>query len=96
MKKKKKFNRYMALIIIMLMTFTLIGFRLFYIQVVKADDYMDRANTNSIRQVPEAAPRGKILDKNGVILATNKQSYNLVYMENDEGKEKFLKPLRRF
>ncbi|NLM34231.1 MAG: penicillin-binding protein [Clostridiales bacterium] len=94
MKKKKKFNRYMALIIIMLMTFTLIGFRLFYIQVVKADDYMDRANTNSIRQVPEAAPRGKILDKNGVILATNKQSYNLVYMENDEGKEKFFETFK--
>lgn len=84
----------MALIIIMLMIFTLIGFRLFYIQVVKADDYMDRANTNSIRQVPEARPRGKILDKNGVILATNKQSYNLVYMENDEGKEKFFETFK--
>lgn len=94
MKMKKTFNRYMALILIMVMIFSLIGIRLFYIQVVKADDYMDRANTNSIRQVPEAAPRGKILDKNGEVLATNKQSYNLVYMENDEGKEKFFETFK--
>lgn len=94
MKIKSKLNRYTALIVVMVMIFALIGIRLFYIQVVKADDYMDRANTNSIRQVPEAAPRGKILDKNGVVLATNTQSYNLVYMENDEGKEKFFETFK--
>ena len=76
------------------MIFSLIGIRLFYIQVVKADDYMDRANTNSIRQVPESAPRGKILDKNGEVLATNIQSYKLVYMENDEGKQKFFETFK--
>lgn len=88
MKKKKAFNRYTALVIIMLVIFSLMGLRLSFIQIVNAEDYIDRANTNSIRQIPEAAPRGKILDKNGNVLATNIQSYNLVYMENDEGKEK--------
>ena len=63
MKIKKSLNRYVSLILIMIMIFSLIGIRLFYIQVVKADDYMDRANTNSIRQVPEAAPRGKYWTK---------------------------------
>lgn len=94
MKIKKSLNRYVSLILIMIMIFSLIGIRLFYIQVVKADDYMDRANTNSIRQVPESAPRGKILDKNGEVLATNIQSYNLVYMENDEGKQKFFETFK--
>ena len=88
MKKRKTFNRYTALVLIMIVFFSLIGLRLSYIQIVNAEDYMDRANTNSIRQIPEAAPRGKIIDKNGDILATNIQSYNLVYMESDEGKGK--------
>ncbi|WP_139905174.1 penicillin-binding transpeptidase domain-containing protein [Clostridium thermarum] len=90
MKKKKTFSRYTALAIIMLVIFTLIGLRLSIMQIVNAEDYMDRANTNSIRQISEAAPRGKILDKNGNILATNIQSYNLVYMENNEYKDKAL------
>jgi penicillin-binding protein 2 len=88
MKKQKTFNRYTALVIIMLIIFSLIGLRLSIIQIVNAEDYMDRANTNSIRQISEAAPRGKILDKSGNVLATNIQSYNLVYMENNDYKEK--------
>ena len=89
MKKKTVFNRFTALILIMLLIFSLMAIRLSYIQIVNAEDYIDRANTNSIRQIPESAPRGKILDKNGQVLATNIQSYNLVYMENSEGKNKF-------
>lgn len=89
MKINKKFNRYTGLIVIMAIFFSLIILRLFYLQVIKGEDYTDRANTKSIRQVPEAAPRGKILDKNGEVLATNIQSYNLVYMESEEGKEQF-------
>ncbi|MDP4087640.1 MAG: penicillin-binding transpeptidase domain-containing protein [Bacillota bacterium] len=89
MKKKRFFNRYAALTIGMLMLFSFMGYRLSDIQIINADYFTDRANTKAIRQIAEYAPRGKIIDKNGVVLAENIQSYNLIYMETDEGKEKF-------
>lgn len=87
--KKKTFNRYIALVIIMIMIFTGIGARLFYLQIVKGEEYVQKANNGSIREIPDAAPRGKILDKNGTILATNIQSYQLVYNETPEIKGSF-------
>lgn len=87
--KKKPFNRYIALVIIMVMIFSGIGSRLFYVQIVKGADYAQKANSGSIREIPDAAPRGKILDKNGTVLATNIQSYELVYNETPEIQNSF-------
>ncbi|MDP4087639.1 MAG: penicillin-binding transpeptidase domain-containing protein [Bacillota bacterium] len=89
MKKKRFFSRYTALVIVMLMIFSFMGYRLSDIQIVNADYYMDRSNNQAVRQISLAAPRGKIIDKNNVVLADDKQSYNLVYMETNEGKENF-------
>lgn len=89
MKKKESLSRYTALNIVMLLAFAAILCRLFYLQVIKYEDNKDLANNNSVRQLPEAAPRGEIKDKNGIVLATNVQSYNLEFMETDESKKYF-------
>lgn len=87
--EKEKFTRYTALMVIMLIVFTAIASKLFILQVVKSEEYSEKANNKSIREIPDAAPRGKILDKNGAILASNAQNYILIYNQTDESDKYF-------
>ncbi|MGH7740024.1 MAG: penicillin-binding protein 2 [bacterium] len=51
--------------------------RLFYIQILNYPYYRNLSDVNSLRLIPEKAPRGIITDRNGEILATNKPTYSL-------------------
>lgn len=83
-KKKKKNSRYTAFFVIMITIFTAIILKLVYLQVFKYDDYVEKANTTSIKVVSEKAPRGIIYDSNGNVLATNKQTYAIRYTSTKE------------
>ncbi|MEE1044061.1 MAG: penicillin-binding protein 2 [Olegusella sp.] len=48
--------------------------RLWSMQLVSSDDYTKQAETNRTRTVTTSAPRGRILDRNGVELVTNRSS----------------------
>ena len=58
----------------MVIIFATITGRLLFLQVVKGQEYKEQSNNKSLTEIQEAAPRGKILDKNGNVLATNIQS----------------------
>lgn len=89
-KKKNVFNRYTALTLIMILVFTGIISRLAILQIVKADEYKDKANTKAITELQENAPRGIILASDGTTkLATNVQSYNLTFAETDDSNLSF-------
>lgn len=88
-RKEVKISRYTVLNIIMLAIFGLITLRLIYLQVYKHSDYKERADVGSTRFISENAPRGKIYDSNGNILATNNQTYTLTYTETKEAEERF-------
>lgn len=92
-KGKKRMSRYTALIVIMAIIFGCIGVQLFLLQIVKGDDYKEQANNKSIKEISDPAPRGNILDKNGAVLATSKQSYTLVYNQTDESDKYFFKTM---
>ncbi|WP_138204026.1 penicillin-binding transpeptidase domain-containing protein [Haloimpatiens lingqiaonensis] len=92
--KKKKFTRYTALIVCNIVIITSIVSRLVYLQIVKADEYKVRADSNYIRDISTPAPRGDITDRNGVILATSKQSFNLTYMETKETEKVFFDTMK--
>jgi penicillin-binding protein 2 len=83
-KKKKKISRYTVLSIVMGIIFASIILRLLYIQVFSYEEYKERADVTSTRFVAEKAPRGKIYDQKGNILATNKQTYTLTYTKTDD------------
>ncbi len=83
-KKKKEFNRYTALLLIVIIVFTGIASRLAVLQIVKADEYKEKANTKAITEIQEFAPRGAILDKNGEVFAKSVQSYNLTFAETED------------
>ena len=50
-------------------------FRLGYLQLVHGADYRLAADNNRYRQVLQLAPRGEIVDTNGVTLASNKPGF---------------------
>ncbi|MEY2659498.1 MAG: penicillin-binding protein 2 [Pseudomonadota bacterium] len=54
----------------------LIG-RLFYLQILRYDDYQAQAESNRTAIVPIVPNRGVITDRNGVVLATNYSAYTV-------------------
>lgn len=94
-KKKKKISRYTVLCIVMGVIFTIITFRLLYLQVFSYEEYKERADVTSTRFVAEKAPRGKIYDQNGNILATNKQTYTITYTKTDEADKQLYSTMKQ-
>ena len=52
--------------------FAIIFFRLWYLQVLSGEQYVQQANANRARDLPIAAPRGQILDREGQPLVTSR------------------------
>lgn len=88
-RKRKPINRYMVLTLITLVILSALASRLVYLQVFQYAVYKEQATNSSYREIPEPAPRGNILDKNGVVLAKSNQSYVLVYNETPEVRNYF-------
>ena len=57
--------------------FLLLASRLVYLQVVRHEDLKEQAENNRTAIVPIVPNRGLILDRNGVVLATNYSAYTL-------------------
>ncbi|SCX65778.1 penicillin-binding protein 2 [Variovorax sp. EL159] len=62
---------------VVLFGFGLIGARLAYLQVMRHEELADRAESNRTAIVPVVPNRGQILDRNGVVLASNYAAYTL-------------------
>lgn len=63
--------------IIAFVLLTLLGVRLYYLQIVKGDYYAEKAENQRIRLIPIPAPRGAIFDRNGKILVDSRSTYNI-------------------
>ena len=57
--------------------FCLVVARLVFLQVVRHEDLAEQAESNRTAIVPVVPNRGLILDRNGVVLATNYAAYTL-------------------
>lgn len=88
-KQRKFFNRYTALFLIMLLVLGLIGRTLFDMQIVNGEDFQNKADAYSVKDITEPAPRGEILDREGEVLAANLSSYDLMYNETRESAAQF-------
>ncbi len=60
-----------------LLAFALLATRLGYLQVLRHEDLATQAEANRIAMVPVVPNRGLIVDRNGVVLATNYSAYTL-------------------
>jgi penicillin-binding protein 2 len=66
-----------VLIISLSFFFLLLIARMFYVQVVQGDLNTRLSKENAMRVKVKFPPRGRILDKNGVVLARNRPSYSI-------------------
>jgi len=60
-----------------------LGFRMAVLTIVEGQEYRAIADIKKIKDIPVKAPRGKILDRNGILLADNVSSFT-VQMYTDE------------
>jgi penicillin-binding protein 2 len=60
-----------------LVMFSIIFFRLWYLQVLSGDRYLREAKNNQVREITVQAPRGEILDRNGHVLVDNRTALAL-------------------
>ena len=66
-----------------------LGTRLAYLQVVEAQRYQMLASSNQFNFIMVPPPRGRILDRNGVVLASNRPNFRLtVYRDVDTDVER--------
>lgn len=62
--------------------------RLWYLQVIAADEYSAAAEGNRVRTVPREAPRGRILDRRGRILVDNRTANVVAVSRSVVGEER--------
>jgi len=55
----------------------LLGLRAFHLQVTRHDDLLQQAETNRTAVLPIVPPRGRIVDRNGLLLADNLATFSL-------------------
>jgi penicillin-binding protein 2 len=70
-------TRVLVASIAVVLGFVLLGARLVYLQLVRHDDLLEQAENNRTAIVPIIPNRGLILDRNGIVLATNYSAYTL-------------------
>src|SRR3954469_5731657 len=63
--------------IIAFVLLTILGARLYYLQIVKGEYYDEKAENQRIRLIPIPAPRGAIFDRNGKVLVNSRPTYNV-------------------
>lgn len=80
---KKNDTQLQLLAVVMFSGLAILLAGLWWIQIVRARDYQTSSETQSSRTVRLPAVRGKILDRNGVVLAENRANFNIsVYLED--------------
>jgi penicillin-binding protein 2 len=72
--------RLVAAALFVLLGFGLLAARLVHLQVLKHDELATQAEANRVAVVPLVPNRGLIVDRNGVVLASNYSAYTLELM----------------
>lgn len=72
---------FIAYVIVAAMLVLAIGF--WNAQVVQSDYYHRRAEENRVREIPLAAPRGRIYDREHRIIADSRPSYNIILIREN-------------
>src|SRR5215831_21165983 len=88
--KEDRFNLELRVYVVqylVLAVFIVLGIRFYVLQVARHEDYQARSENNRIRDIPIPAPRGAILDRNGVVLVDNTPAFNIVVTPEDIPKD---------
>ena len=83
LQQSRQTRRFLAATVLFTVIFLGILARLYFLQVVKGTYYAGVAEDNRLRIVSTDAPRGEIRDRNGVVLATDVPSFDIVVTTYD-------------
>ena len=75
--RKQARGRFFLLGMLICSVFALLLGRLFWLQIMQEEIFLNKAVAQATRWIPEKASRGEILDCNGNVLVTNRPVYNL-------------------
>ncbi|MBA3321462.1 MAG: penicillin-binding protein 2 [Pyrinomonadaceae bacterium] len=74
--------------VIVLVLLSVLGVRLYFLQVVYGAYYAERAENQRVRLLPIPAQRGTIFDRKGKVLVDSRPSYNVIlFREATKGKD---------
>jgi penicillin-binding protein 2 len=80
--------RVVGLALLVAVFFVILGFRLWYLQVLSGNEYENSAQATQTRSVKMPAQRGVIYDRNGTVLANNQPGLNVTIIPNAIPREK--------
>jgi penicillin-binding protein 2 len=63
--------------------FSLLGIRLWSLQVIHSDQYQTLSQKNRTRYIPIAAPRGPIYDRDGLLLVDNRPAFTVSVLRQE-------------
>ena len=90
-------RRVMGAILCVVVAFSILFMRLFYLQIMKGEEFLRLSENNSIRLESIVAPRGLIFDAEGKLLVDNRPSFDLrIIPRNAKPLEQTLKKLARY
>ena len=61
----------------LLISFFLLTGRLYFLQILRGDEYREKAEENFVKKIRTPADRGRFLDRNGVVLVDSRPSYDI-------------------
>ena len=80
---KLQFNRILTFVFVVGAVFLIFVIRLISIQIIEGESWQAAALENRLREISLAPTRGVIFDRNGIVLARNVASYNVVVLAAD-------------
>jgi penicillin-binding protein 2 len=88
-------NRMKIYMLAVVVVYSILMLRLFYLQVFKGAYYKNLSERNRVKMKKIDAPRGKIFDRNGNLLVTNVAGYRLVYLNERSYDDKILEEISK-
>lgn len=81
--------RFLIFRLLVFLGLSLLAASLYRVQVLRGDYYRNLGEKNCVRLIPLDAPRGRVYDRNGKLLAMNRPSYDVVATPEDIRPEVF-------
>ena len=78
-------SRFTILLLMVILIFTVLLLRLWYLQIISAERYQLLSEKNRIRYLPVAAERGPIYDRKGELLVDNRPGFTIAALRQEVG-----------
>jgi len=73
----EKKGRMLSLIAVLTIIFIALVVRLFNLQIINGESYYEQSKKRTSATVTQKAPRGEIMDRNGMLLVSNREGYSV-------------------